>query len=267
MSRKQSASGAGSGSGAKASSGSGSRLLYGIHAVESVLQHQPQAVGELYLSQTIAEQPGRRLQQLADAQTISVRQVDRDWFEEKLADLPHQKVAVSYRQPAASTEAELLKWLSEKPAPHLILALDGVQDPQNFGACVRVAEALGALAVLHPKANSASLGAATHKAAAGAMAILPVVEVSNLARALQNLKQAGCWIYGAAGDSGVAIDKVEFAESTVLVMGAEGSGLRDKTRKNCDQLFAIPMSGQTNSLNVSVATGIALYSALHKPSA
>jgi len=261
MSRKHSASGASS------KAGSGSHLLYGIHAVESVLQHQPKAVSELYLSKAIAEQPGRRLLQLAEARAISVRQVERDWFEENLADLPHQKVAASYRQPAATTEAELLKWLSEKAAPHLILALDGVQDPQNFGACVRVAEALGALAVVHPKANSASLGAATHKAAAGALAILPVVEVSNLARALQNLKQAGCWIYGAAGDSAVAIDKVDFAESSVLVMGAEGSGLRDKTRKNCDQLFAIPMSGQTNSLNVSVATGIALYSALQKPSA
>ena len=262
MSRRQSASASSS----KTDSGSGSLLLYGIHAVESVLEHQARHVSELYLSTTIAEQAGQRLQQLAEAQAIPARRVDRDWFEENLSDLPHQKVAASYRQPAARTETELLKWLSDKPAPHLILALDGVQDPQNFGACVRVAEALGALAVLHPKANSASLGAATHKAAAGALAILPVVEVSNLARALQNLKQAGCWIYGAAGESAVAIDKIDFAESSVVVMGAEGRGLRDKTRKNCDQLFAIPMSGQTNSLNVSVATGIALYSALHKPS-
>jgi len=245
---------------------SGSLLLYGIHAVESVLQHQARHVGEFYLSSAIADSLGQRLQQIAKTQGVTIRQVDRNWFDENLPDLPHQKVAASYRQPAARTETELLKWLSDRPSPHLILVLDGVQDPQNFGACVRVAEALGAVAIVHPKANSASLGAAAHKAAAGALAILPVVEVSNLARALQNLKQAGCWIYGAAGDSGVAISEVEFADSSVLVMGAEGSGLRERTRKNCDQLFAIPMSGKTNSLNVSVATGIALYSALRKSS-
>lgn len=234
-------------------------LLYGTHPVEAVLRHKPESVTTVYLSERMAAQAERYWTSLAAEQSVAVRQMDSDWFARELAGLPHQKIAALYRQAPPRDLQWLMGWLKNRSDATCLLALDGIQDPQNFGACLRVAEALGAHAVVYPRVRQATLNATTYKVSAGAAALVTLVEVANLARALRQLKSAEFWIYGADSEATVSLDDVDFARQSLVVMGAEGEGLRANTRDQCDLLFAIPMSGQTSSLNVSVATGIALH--------
>ena len=239
--------------------------LYGLHPVKAALRFGSKYIETLCLAEQLGERQRDEIMSLAKKNQVGVRWVDRGWFDERFPDIPHQKVAALYQQPPAKDMAWLQAQLrkpdsSEESAKHsLILVLDGVQDPQNFGACLRVAESLGVLAIVQSKTGQASLTAAAHKAAAGAAVLVPIVEVTNLARALRELKDAGSWIYGAAGDTELSLKDIDFATSSVVVMGAEGQGLRANTREHCDQVFAIPMYGETESLNVSVATGIVLH--------
>ena len=141
----------------------------------------------------------------------------------------------------------------------LILVLDGVTDPHNLGACVRSAEALGADGVVIPKDKSASVTPVVHKTSAGASQIIPIVSVTNLADALKQLQAAGFWIVGLAGEADTLIQEIDFSTPTALVLGSEGGGLRRLTKEHCDFLAKIQLAGQTESLNVSVASGIALF--------
>ncbi len=141
----------------------------------------------------------------------------------------------------------------------LFLALDGVTDPHNLGACLRSADAAGASAVIVPRDRSASLTPAAAKAASGAAETVPLITVANLARTLRTLREQGMWVVGLAGDTDTVLYQVDLTLPTVLVMGAEGEGLRRLTRETCDHLAAIPMAGSVSSLNVSVAAGIALF--------
>ncbi len=237
----------------------GNLLLYGTHPVEAVLQHTPAAVEVVYLSDRLGAQARQHWTRLATEQSVAVREVNSDWFARELPGLPHQKIAADYRQVAPRDLQWLMGWLENHTAPTCLLALDGIQDPQNFGACLRVAEALGVTAVLYPRAQQAALNATVYKVSAGAAALITLVEVANLSRALRQLQTAEFWVYGAAGEASTALQEVEFATRSVIVMGTEGEGLRMNTRDQCDQLFAIRMIGKTSSLNVSVATGIALH--------
>ncbi len=153
---------------------------------------------------------------------------------------------------------ELLPGLA---GPALLLVLDGVTDPHNLGACLRSADAFGAHAVIVPRDNCAPLNATARKVASGAADVVPLVSVTNLARTLRALQEAGVWIVGAAGEAGQGIAAVDLRGAVALVMGAEGSGMRRLTREHCDHLAAIPMCGEVSSLNVSVATGVFLYEA------
>ena len=134
-------------------------------------------------------------------------------------------------------------------------------DPHNLGACLRSADAFGAHAVIVPRDNSAPLNATARKVASGAADVVPLVSVTNLARTLRALQEAGVWIVGAAGEAGQGIAAVDLRGAVALVMGAEGSGMRRLTREHCDHLASIPMCGEVSSLNVSVATGVFLYEA------
>jgi len=241
-------------------SGSGALWLYGLHPVNAALRFGSKYIETLCLGEQLGQRQRDELTALAKEKRVNIQWVDRPWFDQRFPDVPHQKVAALYQQPPAKDMAWLQAQLRNCDGKSLILVLDGVQDPQNFGACLRVAEALGVLAIVQSKSGQASLSAATHKAAAGAAVLMPIVEVTNLARALRELKDAGSWIYGAAGETDLSLADIEFATSSVVVMGAEGQGLRANTREHCDQIFAIPMYGETESLNVSVATGIVLHS-------
>ena len=153
---------------------------------------------------------------------------------------------------------------SDLDSPPLLLALDGVQDPHNLGACLRSADACGALAVIIPKYRAAQMNATVRKVAAGAAETTPLVVVTNLARCLRDLKEAGLWVVGADAGATRRADQVELHGPVVLVLGAEGSGLRQLTRSHCDFIVSLPAQGAVESLNVSVAAGMLLYEAVRQ---
>ena len=157
---------------------------------------------------------------------------------------------------------ELLEQLEEAgTAQPLLLVLDGVTDPHNLGACLRVADGAGAQAVIAPKDHAAGINATVAKVASGAAETVPYFMVTNLARTLGELKERGIWVVGAADDAEQTLYDVDLAMATALVLGAEGPGMRQLTRKTCDALVRIPMMGAVESLNVSVASGVCLYEA------
>jgi 23S rRNA (guanosine2251-2'-O)-methyltransferase len=212
--------------------------------------------------------PGRRDQRLlrlresAVAVGIVCRDARKDDFERHAGDGVHQGVLARVRPSAALTEDFLFDTLLPGlSGPALLLVLDSVTDPHNLGACLRSADAFGAHAVIVPKDHSAPLNATARKVASGAADVVPLISVTNLARALRMLQEAGIWVVGAAGESASELRTVDLCGPVALVLGAEGTGLRRLTREHCDYLAAIPMSGSVGSLNVSVATGVFLYEA------
>jgi 23S rRNA (guanosine2251-2'-O)-methyltransferase len=234
--------------------------VYGIHAVSAVVQDDPGRVRAVYL------QRGRhdnRLQAVIDAAReahIRVEVVDKRRLD-RLTGGSHQGVAADCHELQLAHEKTFEARFAQMTGPRLILVLDGVTDPRNLGACLRSADAAGVQAVLLPKRRSAPLNPAALKTAAGGAEALFLVQVSNLARRLEWLRDQGVWVIGAAGAAdGIWLD-ADFAGDAALVVGSEGKGLRALTAKCCDQLVRIPMSGAVSSLNVSVATGILLFEA------
>jgi 23S rRNA (guanosine2251-2'-O)-methyltransferase len=233
--------------------------IYGLHAVSAALEQAPERIRVLYVQKGRAGD--RRKEALADqARTLGVRVefVDRGWLDRK-ADGAHQGVlAISQALALADEKAFEAAW-PDLPGPRLVLALDGVQDPRNLGACLRSAGAAGVQAVLLPKRNSAPISAAALKTAAGVAENLFLVSVTNLARRLDWLKSQGAWVIGAAGEATAAYYEADFTSDAVLVMGGEEKGLKRLTRDKCDQLVRIPMAEGVESLNVSVAAGVLLF--------
>ncbi len=178
---------------------------------------------------------------------------------QRFAALTHQGVVASVRPLPEYNESNIISLLEKSKKPGLILILDGVTDPHNLGACLRSADAAGVDFVLIPKDKSASITPVVSKVACGAAESIPLVRVTNLARAMELLKEHGVWIYGAAGEAQSSIYQLDCSSTIALVMGAEGEGLRRLTRERCDGLFSLPMLGSVSSLNVSVATGISLF--------
>ncbi|HEX4985134.1 MAG TPA: 23S rRNA (guanosine(2251)-2'-O)-methyltransferase RlmB [Burkholderiales bacterium] len=238
---------------------SAGRLVYGLHAVTAVLKRRPQGVLEVLLDPRRSDPRARRIAELARAAGVRVQDADAARLEGFARGGRHQGVAafVEDAAPAMSVD-EVLEDLAE---PALLLVLDGVQDPHNLGACLRVADALGAQAVLAPRDRATGINATVRKVASGAAETVPFLAVTNLARALRELKDKGIWIVGAAGDEGGSLYEARFSGPLALVLGAEGEGLRRLTRETCDELVRIPMLGEVESLNVSVAAGICLYEA------
>ncbi len=240
------------------------QFIYGTHPVTALLQYQPERVKRLFVVQVAKGKPSARVEsvtELASQHGIAVEPVSNRWLEKNLPNAPHQRLVAEYRPPDPRGLKDLQTFVDpmKNDAQVLLLVLDNVLDPHNLGACLRVAAGMGVKAVVLPANNSAALTAAAHKSAAGAAANLPLFHVSNLARALQMLKEQGFWLYGAAGEADTAADKVDFSQSSVVVMGGEGGGLRSLTRELCDLQFSIPMFGEIESFNVSVAAGITLY--------
>jgi len=187
-----------------------------------------------------------------------VLRVDAQSLQQALGDVTHQGVVAEVLPLAPWSEDDLVGALAEATAP-LVLALDGVQDPHNLGACLRTADACGALAVVVPKDRAANLSPVVSKVAAGAAETVPLVTVTNLVRTLKLLKEAQLWVTGADAEAPVTAAEVDFTGGTVLVMGAEGAGLRQLTRQTCDFMVRLPQLGAVESLNVSVAAGMLLY--------
>ncbi|MCI1728875.1 MAG: 23S rRNA (guanosine(2251)-2'-O)-methyltransferase RlmB [Chiayiivirga sp.] len=233
--------------------------VVGINAVASALENDAVNVREV-LVEARARNP--RLQEIADAARaagISVRAVPGDALEKLSSGNRHQGVAANYAASKHYDEHDLESLLESSATPALLLILDGVQDPHNLGACLRSAAAAGATAVVIPKDKSAPVNATVRKTSAGAADRIPIVRVTNLARTLETLKQAGVWMVGLAGEATQSLYAVDLKGPIGIVMGSEGEGMRRLTREHCDYLAQIPMSGAVESLNVSVATGIALF--------
>ncbi|WP_288132058.1 23S rRNA (guanosine(2251)-2'-O)-methyltransferase RlmB [Microbulbifer sp.] len=245
------------------------QLVYGLHAVQALLKSSPQQVQELLLLRGRKDQKLQKIVRQAEQNEIVIRYVDRRTLDEKVGDDGNHQGAVAVCMGETQVYDEqflksLLKKLDEKGENAFLLVLDGITDPHNLGACLRSAEAAGVQAVIAPKDKAAGLTPTARKVACGAAEVLPFITVTNLARTLQMLQQAGVWIYGAAGEAEHDVYQTSLTGSIAIVMGAEGPGLRRLTRENCDHLIKIPMAGEVSSLNVSVATGVCLFEAVRQ---
>jgi 23S rRNA (guanosine2251-2'-O)-methyltransferase len=244
---------------------SGKRVLAGFHAVTARLRHAPASIEALYVD--AGRHDGRMQQLLARAEAAGVRVTTADpaRLQRLAGGSTHQGVIAL----CADTQraGSLDDVLGGVDARTLLLLLDGVTDPRNLGACMRTAEAAGAQAVIVPRDRSASLTPVVAAAAAGAAESLPLIAVTNLARAMDEIRDAGVWIVGAAGDADKTIYEIDLAGPVAWALGAEGPGLRRLSREKCDWLARIPLVGHTESLNVSVATGVCLFETLRQRAA
>lgn len=237
--------------------------VYGVHAVVALLRHHPKRVKQLWLAEGRHDPRVQVLTELAAGFRIPVGQRDRRELDE-WAEGVHQGVVAEVSPSQVWGENMLEELLERSEGVPLLLALDGVTDPHNLGACLRTADAAGVQAVIVPKDKSATLNATVRKVACGAAEVIPLVAVTNLARTLEKLQQRGLWVVGTAGEADKTLYQLDLKGPTVLVMGAEGKGMRRLTREHCDFLARLPMAGSVSSLNVSVATGVCLFEILRQ---
>ena len=237
--------------------------VFGIHAVSALLDRQPDRIEAMYVQRGRNDARMEALLARADKLGLSYQVVEREKLDE-MVEGRHQGVVVSSRGSQIYREGDLDRLLENLDHPALLLILDGVTDPHNLGACLRTADAAGVDAVIVPKDNAAGLNATARKVACGAAEVMPLVQVTNLARTMRNLQQAGIWITGTAGEAEQSIYEMDLSGPMALVMGAEGKGMRRLTREHCDHLAKLPMGGSVSSLNVSVATGICLFEAVRQ---
>ena len=232
------------------------RLIYGFHAVVSRLRQKAAGVREIYLDAARGDRRVRDLAQAAQARGVRVIQVESARLDGMTGRASHQGVAA--RVEAAAPAQDLDAILADLTEPALLLVLDGITDPHNLGACLRVADAMGAHAVIAPKDRAAGLSPVVEKVASGAAETVPFIAVTNLARTMRELKEREIWLIGA--DQGAERDlyAVKLEGPLAWVLGAEGEGMRRLTRESCDELARIPMLGSVESLNVSVSAGICL---------
>ncbi|MCQ4311025.1 23S rRNA (guanosine(2251)-2'-O)-methyltransferase RlmB [Pseudomonas stutzeri] len=237
--------------------------IYGLHAVEALLRHHPKRVKQVWLAEGRDDPRVQALVQLAEQSKVRVGQCERREMDAWVEGV-HQGVVADVSPSQVWGDAMLEELLDRAEGAPLLLVLDGVTDPHNLGACLRTADAAGALAVIIPKDKSATLNATVRKVACGAAEVIPLVAVTNLARTLEKLQQRGLWIVGTAGEADQELYDQDLSGPIVLVMGAEGKGMRRLTREHCDYLVRLPMGGSVSSLNVSVATGVCLFEALRQ---
>lgn len=234
-------------------------MIFGFHAVTARLRHEASSVDEIYYDTARAD---RRMQDLLRlAKDAGVRLIQAD--DKRLSSMTgtHRHQGVVARAQALSLARNLDELLDAIEGPPLLLVLDGITDPHNLGACLRVADSVGAHAVIVPRDKSVGLNATVAKVASGAAETVPYITVTNLARALRELKERDIRVIGTADAAEKSLFETDFTQGIALVMGSEGGGMRRLTRETCDELIAIPMFGQVESLNVSVASGVCLYEA------
>ncbi len=239
-------------------------FIYGIHAVESLLTHNDVKVKQLFV---LAQRQDKRLVQLlatAKSKRVVIQQVNKERLDQLSQQANHQGVVAEVVVASLLTEKELFAKLEQLDHTPLLLLIDGVQDPHNLGACLRSADAAGVDAVIIPKDKSVGVTATVRKVACGAAESVPIVQVTNLVRIMRELQEQGVWLVGAAGEAEQNYTEVDYRGGIGLVVGAEGSGLRQLTKKHCDYLVKIPMQGVVSSLNVSVATGVLLFEAVRQ---
>lgn len=238
--------------------------IFGLHSVQALLKSAPQRVLEVFMVQGRNDQRLQKIASAAQTNEIRCKIVNRTKLDEMVGDENHQGVVALCTPGETHDEVFLFQLLENLTEPALLLILDGVTDPHNLGACMRTAEAAGVHAVIAPKDKSAGLTPVARKVACGAAEVLPFVPVTNLARTLKKLQEAGVWLFGAAGEAERSVYQSDLTGPIGILMGAEGDGLRRLTQETCDHLMNIPMAGTVSSLNVSVATGVCLFEAVRQ---
>jgi len=235
------------------------KVLFGFHAVTVRLKTAPQSITEIHVDAT--RRDARMRQFVQRASDAGAKLVDSD--DQRLAGLagtPRHQGVVARVEPLPARHS-LDEVLDDVVGPPLVLVLDGVTDPHNLGACLRVADGAGAHAVVAPKDHAVGLNATVAKVASGAAETVPYLMVTNLARTLTELKERDIRVIGTSEDAERTLYEADFSGPVALVLGAEGAGMRQLTRKLCDELVRIPMAGAVESLNVSVAAGVCLFEA------
>ena len=241
-------------------------MVAGINSVRSALKFGADGVAELWLDWQRRDRRLAELVTLARDSGVTVRQAEREELDRAAGGANHQGVLAWVRTPAARGGQDLDALLDTIEGPPLLLILDGVTDPHNLGACLRSADGAGAHAVIAPKDKAAGLTPVAVKVASGAAESVPFVQVTNLARTLDALKDRGIWLIGTADDAPKTLFATDLRGPVGLVLGSEGTGMRRLTRDRCDLLARVPMRGRVESLNVSVAAGVCLYEAVRQRS-
>jgi 23S rRNA (guanosine2251-2'-O)-methyltransferase len=246
--------------------GSGRELILigGLHDVRAALDRLGDDVDGVWIDARRDDRRMREILRLAEGRGIPVVRVSRRELDAMAGALRHQGVLAKCRGAVALDAAGLPTFVANLDHEPLLLVLDGVQDPHNLGACLRTADGAGVDAVIVPADSACGITPVVSRVAAGAAHSMPFYQVTNLARTLETLQAAGIWITGAADDAAMDLWEADLTGPAAIVLGAEGSGLRELTRRHCDHLVRIPMAGRVESLNVSVAAGVVLYEALRQ---
>lgn len=234
-------------------------VVFGLHAVNSLVQQRPEDVQELWVLEGRVDAKLTDILNKARSAKISCQRKTKDQLSAAANGGVHQGVLAFAAAKRNYTEADLSELLGDSDARNLILVLDGVVDPHNLGACLRSADAFGVRCVIAPKDRAVGITPVVEKVSCGATETVPFIPVTNLVRTLKLLQESGYWVVGLDAEAEERIDEINLSENIVVVLGAEGDGMRRLTRENCDFLAKIPMMGQVESLNVSVATGVVLF--------
>ena len=236
-----------------------SKMSFGFHAVTSRLRHEASSVEEIYVDASRVDGRMKELLSAAKAANVRVIPVDDQRLSNIVGTRRHQGVVAKAGE--LSLARNLDELLDAIDGPPLLLILDGITDPHNLGACLRVADGVGAHAVIAPKDRAVGLNATAAKVASGAAETVPYITVTNLARTLRELKERNILLIGTTEDGEKSLYEADFSGPAALIMGSEGEGMRRLTRETCDVLVNVPMFGSVESLNVSVASGVCLYEA------
>lgn len=238
--------------------------VFGLHAVRAIIKNHPDRLVELYVSKERQDDAVRDIVNQCHATGVRPQWVPKQALEKRSEGGNHQGVVATVHSPPTLTENDLPQLLEKATQAGLFLVLDGVTDPHNLGACLRTADAAGVTGIIVPKDKSAQITPTVRKVASGAAESVPLVVVTNLARALRDLQELGVWVYGTAGEATQSVYELDYRGPVAIVMGAEGKGMRRLTRETCDELVSIPLSGSVSSLNVSVASGVCLFEAVRQ---
>jgi len=233
--------------------------IYGFHSVESRLARLPASIIEAYVDQNRRDARMQKILQALDANNIAYKVLSKRELS-RLVDANHQGVVLKTKLSAQKPEKALYELLDGLERPPFLLILDQITDPHNLGACLRAADGAGVDAVVLPKDGACPINETVRRVASGAAESVNVFYVSNLARSIKEIQKRGVWVAGLADAASQSIFEANITRPIAYVLGAEGKGMRKLTQEHCDQLVSIPMHGSVSSLNVSVATGIVLYS-------
>ena len=233
--------------------------IFGFHSIESLLKTNPESIIKVFVQSNRRDKRVNDLVNTLTIQKIPFSNTDRGDLDRIAKGEIHQGIISEVILPPLLNEESLFKSLSNNSSNPMLLVLDSIQDPRNLGACLRSANAAGVDYVIINKNGSAPINALVHKTSAGALNTLKIYHVTNLSRTIKDLQKRGIWVIGLDGHSKSTIYDVNLTDTTAIVMGSESKGIRRLIKETCDQIVTIPMSGNIESLNVSVATGIALF--------